>query len=229
MTYPVTDTRVTGYVVTAADWNQLAGNSNDADSRIGTLEGQNLDGRLTTAEGDIGNHETRVGTLETNQGTRGTRGPLYTEVGGLDTRVTTLENSGSTLPIYHFGTWANGTSDINMSAANTYYTVWTVSIPDPGFTYRVKVCAGWPMSWGTSSYGYIRLILGTETDSPFMTLDVGAMPSSWTAFQVPGVLDPVSRVGATTLYVRASSANSTGINRYTSTRNWCQVELVPSA
>lgn len=143
----------------------------------------------------------------------------------LDTRVASLETR---VPIFHYGVWANGTSDIAMTTASTYYTVWTVTIPDPGFDYRVKVVAGWPMSWGTSSFGYVRLITGAETDPPFMTLDVGAMPSSWTAFQVPGVMDTTVQTGATTVYLRAQSNNTTGINRYTSTRNWCQVELVPA-
>src|SRR5690606_26068842 len=53
MTYPVNDNQVTGYTVQAEDWNQLAGNSNDANTRLSALESQNLNTRLSEAETDI--------------------------------------------------------------------------------------------------------------------------------------------------------------------------------
>src|SRR5690606_27389496 len=53
MTYPVNDNQVTGYTVQAEDWNQLAGNSNDANTRLSALESQNLNARLSEAETDI--------------------------------------------------------------------------------------------------------------------------------------------------------------------------------
>src|SRR5690606_36088917 len=62
MTYPVNDNQVTGYTVQAEDWNQLAGNSNDANTRLSALESQNLNTRLSEAETDITSIETARAT-----------------------------------------------------------------------------------------------------------------------------------------------------------------------
>jgi hypothetical protein len=79
--YPVTD-RATGYTVLATDWNQLADNSTDANTRLSTVETRTTD--ATTGNTQLGSRVTTLETRTTDVSTGNT---------ALGTRVSALETT----------------------------------------------------------------------------------------------------------------------------------------
>ncbi|MFB9926330.1 hypothetical protein ACFORO_42445 [Amycolatopsis halotolerans] len=149
----------------------------------------------------------------------------------LGSRVSTLESRG-VAPKLYTGAWAGATSTTDVTlgvgafnAYSSYVTCYTVTIPDPGYAYTLTMNAGFPIQFGgtTARYGYISFVVGAATNTPSFIFDVGYMPESWTAFQIPQVTDTTSRTGATTVYMRGISNTPGTLAK--STRNWCQVTV----
>ncbi|AXB47318.1 hypothetical protein [Amycolatopsis albispora] len=132
-------------------------------------------------------------------------------------------------PKIYTGTWLGaGGANVTMGTGGTYVSIYSVSIPSPGYAYCLKLNAGFPVSFGGSSarYGYITFVVGSETGTALYTFDVGYQTESWTAFQIPSVTDLTSRTGATTVWVRGTS--NVGSTAAVNIRNWCQVEVLPA-
>lgn len=105
-------TFVQGKLIGPVEWNDHANQINTNTTDIGTLNTRTTD--ANTGNTALGS---RVGTLETNQGTRGSNGAVYTEIGNLKTADTNLGNRVTTLEGQarggaYYGTWSDAGGNV---------------------------------------------------------------------------------------------------------------------
>lgn len=113
MTYPV-PTQATGHVVSAAEWNQLATNSNDADTRLDTVEARTTD---TSGTVGIGNQRLsdRLGSGITTAST------ATAQLATITTNTSTNTSAIATINT-NLGTWSGGTAISRIAALESTTT-----------------------------------------------------------------------------------------------------------
>lgn len=129
------------------------------------------------------------------------------------------------------GVWAAAndasiTIPAGISAPDTL--LWTVTIPDPGYLYRVRVYAVCSFSY-SSDGAYARVVLrgtgGLNTGPEYVDMDAGPHLSGWVPTTWPGIVTPVLS-GASTLYLGARASSQTTAH-VADRRGHCSVDVKP--
>ena len=160
---------------------------------------------IATNTAGLSSGTTRISTLETNQGTRGSYGPVFTEIGNLTNRKVKSYTVNLATP---------GSILVDASA-----NLGSIAIPNPGFTYTLWFSMSTGPQWAAGN-GFCDLAIQTSSTWGTGVLAPGAIYGQVSGYKMNGGIwfttdGNQARTGAITIYAmiraRAAAINGMGV------------------